>query len=142
MIESLNPQVYVDIFKLVLAVVLGGIIGLERQIIHRPAGLRTHMLVSLGACIFMIISQQFNMDPARIAAGVVTGVGFIGAGTIIAERRGSNEIVRGITTAASLWATSGVGMLIGLGNFILAVLSTILITLILWFGKFEGKICK
>jgi len=141
MIEGLS-YLYINFIKLVLAVILGGLVGIEREIIHRPAGLRTHMLVCMGACIFMIVSQEFNADPARIAAGVVTGVGFIGAGTIIAGRRRGSETVRGITTAASLWATSGIGMLVGIGDFVLSVFSTLLVVLILWFGKVERKISK
>jgi putative Mg2+ transporter-C (MgtC) family protein len=68
--------------SLLLAVALGAVVGIEREIAHRPAGLRTHMLVSLGSCLFTIVSMSFAMDPARIAAGIVAGIGFIGAGTI------------------------------------------------------------
>ena len=87
------------VFRLILATILGGIVGIERELVHKPAGLRTHMLVSLGSCLFTLISlYDFRTDPARIAAGIVAGIGFIGAGTVIAER---NRVV-GITTAASL----------------------------------------
>jgi putative Mg2+ transporter-C (MgtC) family protein len=92
-----------------LAVLLGGVIGIEREITHKPAGLRTHMLVCLGSCLFTIISvHEFNVDPAKLAAGIVTGIGFIGAGAIIAER----ERVVGITTAASLWVTAALATLL------------------------------
>lgn len=116
-----------QIFRLILAVFLGMIVGLKREKAHKPAGLRTHMLVSLGSCLFMIVSLEFSFDPARIAAGVVTGVGFIGAGTIIAER---DKIV-GVTTAASLWVTSAIGLSVGAGNYVLASIASLLALLIL-----------
>ncbi len=129
------------IIRMLLAALLGGFIGFERELIHRPAGLRTHMLVSLGACIFMIASLKFSLDPARIAAGVVTGMGFIGAGTIIAEKERGKEIVLGITTAASLWTTSAVGLLVGIGEYLLALFGALLVHLILWLRviEHEGK---
>jgi putative Mg2+ transporter-C (MgtC) family protein len=114
-------------FRLILAVVLGMLVGLKREKAHKPAGLRINMLVSLGSCLFMIISLGFGVDPARIAAGVVAGVGFIDAGTVIAER---NKIV-GITTAASLWVTSAIGLATGAGNYILSVMASLLALLIL-----------
>jgi len=114
--------------SLILAVLLGGIIGIEREITHKPAGLRTHMLVCMGSCLFTIISvHEFNVDPARLAAGIVTGIGFIGAGAIIAER----ERVVGITTAASLWVTAAIGLTVGVGNYLLASLATLLVFIIL-----------
>ncbi len=125
--------------RMIIAVVLGSIIGLERESIHRPAGLRTHILVALGSCIFMIISTKFQMDPARIAAGVVTGMGFIGAGTIIAEKARHKEIVLGITTAASLWTTSSIGLLVGLGEISLATFATFIILIILLSRIFERE---
>ncbi len=128
---------FVFVFRMLLAVLCGGLIGIEREIIRRPAGLRTHMLVCLGSCVFMIVSMKFNLDPARIAAGVVTGMGFIGAGTIIAEKEKNQEIVLGITTAASLWTTSSIGLLIGMGEIFLACTSTILVFAILWLRILE-----
>jgi putative Mg2+ transporter-C (MgtC) family protein len=114
--------------SLILAVLLGGVIGIEREITHKPAGLRTHMLVCLGSCLFTIISvHEFNVDPARLAAGIVTGIGFIGAGAIIAER----ERVVGITTAASLWVTAAIGLTMGVENYLLASLATLLVFIIL-----------
>ena len=94
--------------SLLLAVALGGVVGIERERIHKPAGLRTHMLVCLGSCLFTIISTSFSTTPAQIAAGIVAGIGFIGAGTIWAEK----DKVQGITTAASLWATAAVTTLL------------------------------
>ncbi|MBO3839818.1 MAG: MgtC/SapB family protein [Candidatus Brockarchaeota archaeon] len=115
------------IFNLVLAIIFGAIVGLEREKAHKPAGLRTHMLVCLGSCLFTIVSKEFSIDPARIAAGIVTGIGFIGAGAIIAEQ---DKIV-GITTAASLWATAAIGLTIGVGDYLLAATATLLVFLVL-----------
>jgi putative Mg2+ transporter-C (MgtC) family protein len=112
---------------LLLAVALGAVVGLERELTHKPAGLRTHMLVSLGSCLFTIVSISFSVDPARIAAGIVTGIGFIGAGTIFADR----DKVQGLTTAASLWATSAIGLTVGIGDYPLAGVVTLLVLLIL-----------
>ena len=106
---------------------LGAIVGIEREVTHKPAGVRTHMLVSLGAALFTIVSISFSIDPARIASGIVAGIGFIGAGTIWAER----DKVKGITTAASLWATAAIGLTTGVGDYPLAVLVNILVVVIL-----------
>ncbi len=126
-----------EFLSLILAVLLGGIIGIEREITHKPAGLRTHMLVSMGSCLFTIISvHKFNVDPARLAAGIVTGIGFIGAGAIIAER----ERVVGITTAASLWVTAAIGLTVGVGNYLLASLATLLVFIILSSRLFFRKL--
>lgn len=123
------------IFSLLLAVALGALIGFERELKHRPAGLRTHMLVSLGASIFAIVSISFNMDPARIAAGIVTGIGFLGAGSIIAQR----GHVRGITSAATLWVVAAIGLSVGLGQYIMAIVSAVFVFAILRLGHFEKK---
>jgi len=131
------------IIRLVLSVVLSGLIGLERQIHRRTAGLRTHILVSLGSCLIMLTSlyifdiykNTVPLDHARIAAGVVTGIGFLGAGTIIREREG----VKGLTTAASLWVCSGIGMAVGCGFYSASVLSSILaLGVLLFLRKLEG----
>ena len=129
------------LLRLVLAVVFGGAIGMERQRGHKPAGLRTHMLVSLGACLFTLLSfmafvdlQDFFMDPTRIAAGVVTGIGFLGAGAIIQSKKG----VVGLTTAASVWVVAAIGMSVGYGLFILAGGTTIIALIVLYvLEKFE-----
>jgi len=113
--------------SLVLAVIFGGIVGIEREMSHKPAGLRTHMIVSLGSCLFTIVSLDFSVDPARVAAGIVAGIGFIGAGTIWSEK----DKVQGITTAASLWATAAIGLATGVGAYLLAALVTLLVFLIL-----------
>ena len=128
------PVDIVTIARLLLAVVLGILVGVEREIVHKPAGLRTHALVSLGACLFTVISiDYFDVDPARIAAGIVTGIGFIGAGSIIAEK----GHVQGITTAASLWCVAAVGLAVGVGAYVLAVVSSALVFGILWLRKAE-----
>ena len=114
--------------SLLLSVALGAIIGIEREKAHRPAGLRTHMLVCLGACLFTLMSSQFGeAQPAQVAGGIVAGIGFIGAGTIWGER----DKVKGITTAASLWATAAIGLTTGLGDYLFAAVATILVVAIL-----------
>jgi putative Mg2+ transporter-C (MgtC) family protein len=113
--------------SLILAVTLGAIVGIEREYAHRPAGLRTHMLVCLGSCLFTIMSSSFGGQPAQVAGGIVAGIGFIGAGTIWAEK----DKVKGITTAASLWATSAIGLTIGIGDFPLAITVTLIVFVIL-----------
>ena len=129
------PPVDIEmIARLLLAVVLGILVGVEREISHRPAGLRTHALVSLGACLFTIISiDYFDVEPARIAAGIVTGIGFIGAGSIIAEK----GHVQGVTTAASLWCVAAIGLAVGVGAYVLAVVSSALVFGVLWLRKAE-----
>ena len=112
---------------LILASVLGAIVGIEREITFKPAGLRTHMLVCLGSCLFTVISVGFDFDPARIASGIVAGIGFIGAGAIWAEK----DKIRGITTASSLWVTAAIGLAVGVGDYPLALIVTGLVFLIL-----------
>ncbi len=115
------------IIKFLLAIILGGIIGIEREKSHKPAGVRTHMLVALGACLFTTASIVFGVDTGRIAAGIVTGIGFIGAGTII----GSKGNIKGITTAASLWTTSAVGLMIGMGEYFAGIVATLFVLIVL-----------
>lgn len=112
--------------RLIVAFVLGAIIGLERERRERPAGLRTHILVTTGAALLMMLSELVageSFDPGRIAAAVVTGMGFLGAGTIIRYGTG----VRGLTTAASLWAAAAVGLAIGFGWYLAGIVTTVLI---------------
>lgn len=107
--------------KLLVSILLGGLIGLERQIHGRPAGLRTHILVCMGATLVMIVGESFTgtVDPGRAVAGVVTGVGFLGAGVIVKSR----DVVRGLTTAACIWFAATVGILVGQGLHVLAAVS-------------------
>ena len=128
---------------LLLSLLLGGLIGWEREMHERPAGLRTHILVCVGAALITQISSQFEGNGDRIAAQIVTGVGFLGAGTIM--RNGINGAVTGLTTAATLWAIAGVGMAVGYGGryAILAVISTLLILFVLTLlNRFEDVLIR
>lgn len=127
-----NTMIWDFVWRLVLAALFGTIIGLDREYREKEAGFRTHFLVSLGSALMMIVSQYgfseilthdgVSLDPSRIVAQVVSGIGFIGAGTIIFN----HQIVRGLTTAASLWATAGIGLTAGAGMSWLALAATIL----------------
>ncbi|MDD3853048.1 MAG: MgtC/SapB family protein [Syntrophomonadaceae bacterium] len=137
-------SVYEIIFKLALAGILGGLIGLERESLNRPAGLRTYTLVTVGSALAMIVSldmyfqyyQTVNADPGRIAAQVISGIGFLGAGTIMRE----GATVRGLTTAAGLWVVACIGLAVGAGLYIPAIVTTILILFILiYFIEFEER---
>jgi len=133
------------ILKLFLAIGLGGLIGLERELSQKPAGLRTNILICLGSTLMMILSQlsvQGSSAPGesmRIAAAVITGIGFIGAGTIIQ----SQGIVHGLTTASTIWAVSGLGLVIGAGYHVIALIYTaiVLITLVS-FRQLENILLK
>ncbi|HEX4986143.1 MAG TPA: MgtC/SapB family protein [Burkholderiales bacterium] len=126
------------VIRLAVAAALGGIVGLERERLEWVAGLRTHMLVSLGAALVMIVSafgfsdilgaRNVVLDPSRVAAQVVSGIGFLGAGTILFLRQ---EIIRGLTTAASLWTVAAVGLAVGSGLYLAAVWTTALVVVIL-----------
>ena len=110
--------------RAMLAALLGALIGWEREQHGREAGIRTYAAVSLGACVFGLISSHVSMgsDPTRIAAGVVTGVGFLGAGVILREQ----GRIAGLTTAATIWATSSVGLAIAFGMYVLGALTTLI----------------
>lgn len=132
-IEVREFSMFSACFRILTAIVLGGIIGIERGMKNRPAGLRTYMLVSLGACIVMMTNQYVYQayqvgDPVRMGAQVVNGIGFLGAGTIIVTSR--NQI-KGLTTAAGLWAAACVGLAIGIGLYEVAVLGSVMIWVIL-----------
>lgn len=123
-------MVWTFILRLLTATALGAVIGFEREYHAKEAGIRTHLLVALGACLFMILSvygfdfmldrDHVSFDPSRIASQVVTGIGFIGAGTIILQK----QMVRGLTTAAGLWVTAAIGLACGNGMYIIAVVTT------------------
>jgi putative Mg2+ transporter-C (MgtC) family protein len=123
--------------RLIVATILGGMVGMERERLERAAGLRTHALVGVGSALFMVVSafgfgdivsaQHVSLDPSRIAAQVVSGIGFLGAGTIIFQR----EIVRGLTTAASIWAVAAIGLAVGGGLYLAAVAATAVVLLVL-----------
>jgi putative Mg2+ transporter-C (MgtC) family protein len=120
------PTEIEQLARLAIAAVLGGVIGTERELSDQPAGLRTHILLTVGACLFTLISAYGfgpNSDPSRLAAQIVTGVGFLGGGAIL--RHGFT--IRGLTTAASIWATCALGVAVGVGSYVLAVGATVLV---------------
>lgn len=131
------------VFRILLATVLGGVVGYERELHNRWAGFRTHILVCVGSCLVMItsiyLSTSFKIpagaDPGRLAAQVVSGIGFLGAGTILH----SSSHIRGLTTAANLWMIAGVGLAVGCGLYIPAIVTTFLAYVILeYFGPLES----
>lgn len=137
------------LLRLLVAGILGAVVGLEREYRAKEAGYRTHFLVCVGSALMMIVSKygfedligkysdslNLRVDPARIAAQVVTGIGFIGAGTIILRK----QVVRGLTTAAGVWAIAGVGLAVGAGMYKIAVITTVLILIGL---EFLGKLFR
>ena len=141
MVELLFADI---VLRLVAATFIGALVGLERELHGISAGMRTHALVCLGAALFTLVSIQFSiMDPrvdiARVAAGIVTGIGFLGAGAIFFDKK----TIHGFTTAANIWVIAGVGMMIGIGEVIASVVATVLIIIILFAGKIlEVKVIK
>jgi putative Mg2+ transporter-C (MgtC) family protein len=113
--------------RVLLAGVLGAFIGLERELRGYPAGIRTIALVTLGSCLFTDVSQMMGGDD-RVAAQIVTGIGFIGAGVIFREGAG----IKGITTAATIWAAAAIGMAVGIELYVVAVFSSVLVFVLLW----------
>ncbi len=132
--------------RIILSAILGAIIGFEREISRKPAGLRTHMFICMGSTLFTISSLYLIpsytgqlIDVTRIAAGIVTGTAFIGAGSIIALRGD----VKGLTTAASLWVVGAIGLMVGIGNYLYPIVATIIAFIILhFFPKVENKLKK
>lgn len=137
------PAEFIQYAYVFIALILGGILGFQREYTKKPAGLRTYMLVSMGAALFTIISKTgfnefldatFRYDPSRIASNIVVGIGFLGAGVIIFQGRK----VQGLTTAAGLWLAGAIGMAVGVGNVGLASFATFLGFIVLEFiGKIE-----
>jgi len=133
-------QDWIFIVRLLVAMFLGSLVGMERQTRGRAAGLRTNILVCLGSAAIIVAFQKLSlesnvgaesairMDPARAAAGVITGIGFLGAGTIIK----SKNFVQGLTTAASIWVVSAIGVTVGLGEYVIAVVLTLLVLVALY----------
>ncbi len=125
------------ITKIVIAAMLGGIVGLERTVASKHAGMRTFALVAVGSALFIVLSERIvmdymgimNADPSRLLASIVSGIGFIGAGMILMQKKA----LHGLTTAAGLWATAGIGAAVGFGMYYVAVF-TVLIILILFTG--------
>ena len=118
--------------RLIIATALGALVGYEREREGKPAGVRTHGMVALGAALFTLVSVYgfTNHDPARVAAQIVTGIGFVGAGAILHLRRG----VQGLTTAASLWVTAAIGLAVGVGMLAMSAATAVLVFLLLRFG--------
>ncbi|WP_456277112.1 MgtC/SapB family protein [Bacillus sp. AK128] len=141
----LHHELVTIVGRLLLAVLLCGMIGLEREVNQHPAGFRTHLLVGVGSCLMMILSlfgfesvmdhEHIQFDPARIPSYVISGIGFLGAGTILVK----DSTVRGLTTAASIWVVAGLGLIIGAGLYGVAIITTAIILIILiTLNKFEN----
>lgn len=128
--------------RIIITIILSAVIGFEREITQKPAGLRTHMFIGMAACLFTISSFYLlpdiissSIDYSRIAAGIVTGAAFIGAGSIIA-RKGD---IKGVTTAASIWVVTSIGLMIGIGNYLIPIATTIITFIILRLGVYFDK---
>lgn len=137
------------LIRLILAMALGGFIGFEREFNNHAAGFRTHILVCMGSALIMLLSvygfsafvgeANVRIDPARLATAVITGIGFLGAGTI----QFTGKSITGLTTAASIWVVAAIGLAIGAGFYFAAIISTVLVILILWlFNKMEQRFLK
>jgi putative Mg2+ transporter-C (MgtC) family protein len=127
------------ILRLLLAAALGAAIGYQRERAKKPAGLRTHILIAMGSALFTVVSIfgfANGVDPSRVAAGVVAGVGFIGAGVIFRGMRG--DMVVGLTTAASVWVAAAVGLAAGAGMYLVAVIVAAITVLVLFIPKVHG----
>ncbi|MFZ3590886.1 MgtC/SapB family protein [Bacillus sp. DJP31] len=142
---TLHPELPIIVGRLLLAVLLCGLVGIEREVNQHPAGFRTHLLVGVGSCLMMILSlygfepfldnEHIQFDPARIPSYVISGIGFLGAGTILVK----DSTVRGLTTAASIWVVAGLGLIIGVGLYSVAIITTFIILVILIaLNKFEN----
>ncbi len=137
---NLNQDTYTMFIRIFIAAILCGIIGLEREFKSHPAGFRTHLLVGIGSCLMMILSlygfdeylqshDQIQFDPSRIPSYVISGIGFLGGGTILVK----GATIRGLTTAASIWIVAGLGLIIGAGMYVLASFTTIIVLMCLIF---------
>jgi len=140
--EYLTDDMITSTIRLSLIVLLSGLIGIEREMKNHPAGLRTHILVGVGSCLLMLVSlfgfesyisthsEYVRYDPSRIPSYVISGIGFLGAGTILVHR---GITVKGLTTAASIWIVAGLGLVVGIGMYFEAILTTIIIISTLFF---------
>jgi len=141
LLGEMDSVVGVSIVRLVLAAILGGLIGMERQLKHRPAGLRTNLFICLGAAMFTLLSDELAVehigDHTRIAAQIIPGIGFIGAGSILHSR---DKLVTGLTTAATIFVVASVGMAVGGGLYLTSIFATALILLCLFLlGRAEER---
>jgi len=126
-------MIWTMVIRLLMATALGALVGFEREYHAKEAGVRTHLLVAVGSCLFMILSaygfdafldqDHVSFDPSRIASQVVTGIGFLGAGTIILQK----QVVRGLTTAAGVWVTAAIGLACGIGMYLIAAVTTVIV---------------
>lgn len=142
-----DDDIVLFIFRIMMALILSGLIGFERELKNHSAGFRTHILVGIGACLMMLLSlygfeefmdkyENVRFDPARIPSYVISGIGFLGAGTIIVN----GMTIRGLTTAASIWTVAGIGLVVGAGMYDIATITTLLVLLSLVFlNKIEKK---
>lgn len=132
------------IIRLLASAILGAIIGLQRERAGKPAGLRTHILVTLGTTVFVVACKGYGMGSdgiSRVIQGIITGIGFIGAGSIL--KLNEERDVKGLTTSAGIWIASGIGVSVGLGSLGLALMATLLAVVILSVvGRFEKKLYK
>jgi putative Mg2+ transporter-C (MgtC) family protein len=129
------------IIRLVAAMILGGIVGAQRESTRKPAGLRTHVLVSVATAAFIVACSASGMSPdglSRVIQGIVTGIGFIGAGTIL--KVSQEHQIKGLTTAASVWMTAAIGVIVGLGSLGIALMVTVLALIILSLARLERSI--
>lgn len=130
------------IIRLIAAALLGALIGIQRERVGKPAGLRTHILVTLGTCVFVLACSSFGMSSdglSRVIQGIVTGIGFIGAGSIL--KLNEQRDIKGLTTAAGIWMASAIGVAVGLGVLGLAIISTVLTLIVLALvGRIEFQI--
>ncbi len=138
-----DSQLFIKVaIRLIAAMIFGAAIGLQRERVGKPAGLRTHVLVTLGTCVFVVGCEGFGMSSdglSRVIQGIVTGIGFIGAGSIL--KLNDERDVKGLTTAASVWMAAAIGVAVGLGGLGLAILATVLTLIILTFvGSFENRV--
>lgn len=148
--DLINENFYLIIIRVLIALLLSGLIGFERELKNHSAGFRTHILVGVGSCLMMVLSlygfdtyiEQYDtirFDPARIPSYVISGIGFLGAGTIMVY----GGTIRGLTTAASIWAVAGLGLVVGAGMYAVAVFTTLIILLSLVFlNNFERLFTK
>ena len=142
----MNPDT-VMFFQLLLAIVLGGILGIQRSLSHKGAGMRTYALVTMSSCLFILISQiiqnriigLIDFSPMQVPAAIITGIGFLGAGLIIFK----DEKLNGITTAAGLWVSCGIGIAVGFGIYLLPILATALTFIVFsLFWRIENAITR
>jgi putative Mg2+ transporter-C (MgtC) family protein len=138
-----RARLAIVLLRVVTAVVLGGIVGMQRERVGKPAGLRTHMLVSLGTAVVVLACSGGGMDMdglSRVIQGIVTGIGFVGAGAILIVT--DKREIQGLTTAAGLWMTAALGVAVGLGELGLAVIGTLLTVIVLSLGRLEEALNK